>query len=120
MGVRVDIEWQFISPILQRASGVIKIWDIPEVSSKGELLLHCRCSIERGSMGFKGINEGEGISSRLLSTYDNIIKTMMRSYHDGMLLKDKQFNWIEESLHGDEMFDEWAKMQRRTDPYKRD
>ena len=43
---------------------------------------------------------------------------MMRAYHDGMLLKDKQFHWIEESLHGDEMFDQWQEMQQKTDPYK--
>lgn len=118
MGVRVDIEWQFVSPLLQRASGIVKIWDIPEVSSKGELLLHCRCSIERGSLGFSGIEEGEGVSSRLLTIYDNTIKTMMRSYHDGMLLRDKQFHWVEESLHGDKMFETWEKMQLQTDPYR--
>ena len=118
MGVRVDIKWDFISPALQVAKGIVEIWDIPEVSTKGTLILQCRCSIERGSLGFKGMKEGEGISSRLLNTYDNIIKTMMRSYRDGMILREKQFHWVEESLHGNEMFDQWQKMQKETQPYK--
>ena len=118
MGVRVDIEWQFVSPLLQRASGVVKVWHIPEVAAKGEILLQCRCSIEQGSLGFKGMEEGEGVPSILLNTYDNTIKTMMRAYRDGMLLRDKQFHWVEESLHEDEMFDQWKEMQLKTDPYK--
>jgi len=118
MGVRIDIKWEFTSPLLQRASGVVRVWDIPEVSSKGELILECRCSVEKGSLGFQGMKEGEGFSSRLLRIYDNSIKSMMRSYHDGMLLRDKQFHWVEESLHGEKMFDSWEKMQIQTDPYR--
>jgi len=119
MGVRIDIEWHFTSPVLQRASGVVKIWDIDNemLSKQPKLIFQCRCSIERGSLGFKGIREGEGCSTRLLNIYDNQIKTLMRSYRDGMLLREKQFHWVEESLHGDEMFDQWQEMQLELDPY---
>jgi hypothetical protein len=121
MGIRIDIEWNFTSPVLQRASGIIKIWKIDQElleSNPPELIFQCRCRVERGSMGFTGITEGESFSSRLLTIYDNQIKTLMRSYYDGMLLRDKQYHWVEESLHGDKMFEDWETMQLQTQPYR--
>lgn len=120
MGIRIDIEWKFVSPLLQRASGVLTIWKIDQdvtVPLPPKLILECNCHVDKGSIGYKSL-DGKGVSSKLLDIYDNKIKAIMRAYHDGLVLKDKQFHWIEESLHGDEMFEQWKAMQIETNPYK--
>jgi len=109
MGIRIDIEWEFISPLLQRASGDIKVWEIDQnltVNIPKKLILQCKCHIESGSLGFQG-----HIPTALFNIYEDKIKPLMRSYYDGMLLKNKQYHWIEESLQTKEYFEEWLNLR---------
>jgi len=121
MGIRVDIEWEFISPLLRRASGIVKVWDMHnsistqqkewDPNGNNNLILECRCHIEQGSNGFSGMEEYEGVPTKLFNIYGDTIRAMMKAFFDGMILRNKQFHWIEESLHGEKLFQIWKDMQ---------
>lgn len=115
MAIRIDIEWEFISPLLQRASGVVKVWEVDQnltVNIPNKLILQCNCHIESGAFGFKG-----KVPIDLFKIYEDRIASLMRSYYDGMVLRNKQHHWIAESLHSRECFEEWLNLRNKINQY---
>ena len=90
--VRIDIEWKFVSPFLQKASGILKIIEMEHVSSEHKILLECECHFEPGSIGFR---HPSGFSKETFEKYEDIIHCMMYSYADGLKLDNKMFHWAE-------------------------
>ena len=117
MGIRIDIEWDFISPSLGCISGIVKIWDIESIYKNAEknynkLILTYICKKDRHSIGFSAIDR-KGIPSKtldLFNVFDGTLKTMINSYYKGMILDKNMFHWIEDSLTPEGVsFKEWAK-----------
>ena len=109
MGIRIDIKWEFVSPLLQTASGVVLIEEHYHDLTGSPItkkILKFRCHIEKNSSGFSGMQEGEGVTSETFNLFEAEIRSMMKHYFDGMLLRDKMYHWIEDSLTGSGTFEE--------------
>jgi len=101
MSIRIDIEWEFLSPAAGIASGILTLNKMYHSTSHSarqpEVILKCRCKRVHGSIGFEGIDE-EGYSSEIFKQYEEQIKLMVDSYFGGMLLQKYQFHWVESTL----------------------
>jgi len=114
MGIRIDIEWDFVSPALAVCSGVIKIWEIDH-NLKGpeqqKLILTCKCKKEPNATGFSSIDD-KGIPTSTFKLFEETIKLMLAGYHEGMMLDKLSWHWMEETLQDDVgTFEEWSKMK---------
>jgi len=110
MGIRIDIDWDFVSPALQAASGVVSIVAGDGIGgSPTGVILQCRCHIEKGSNGFSELSEGEGVSNDLFEIFRDQIKSMMHSFFKGMLLEKSDYHWIEDSLRDEIHYTQWLK-----------
>jgi len=98
VAIRIDIDWDYISPALGVCSGILKIMEIYLPPDPGLVLLKIRCTAKHGSKGFKAIEEG-GYSSIIFNKYEDQIKLMMDSYFQGMMLNKKNFYWIPSTLN---------------------
>lgn len=118
MGIRIDIEWDFVSPSLGVASGTLKIWENNhdlQGPEKNTLILQCKCKKEKGCTGFSAIDKESGIESEKFKLFEEQIKTMMESYWQGMMLEKCTYHWIEETLENEtRTFAQWS----RTKGYK--
>ena len=107
MGIRIKIKWEFRSPLLQIATGILKVEDI-DLGRVDQLLFQCKVKIEPGMLGYSSLDktdENQGIPHKLFEELRPTIDTMVRSYYQGMLLKKSSYEWIDDSL--DKTFDEW-------------
>ena len=106
--IRINIKWDFISPSLRVISGILTVENFAsDATSKGEVLLRCRVKKESGTLGYSSIDDkGKGgIPHYLFEALRPQINTMVRSYYDGVLLKDFQYDWVENP--NNLSFDEW-------------
>lgn len=112
MGIRIDIEWNFISPVLGRISGIAKIWDINNTfrgDYEDKLILTCKCIRDRHSVGFSSL-DNKGISTSLFELFSVTLKTIIESYYKGVMLENHTFHWIEDSITQENLsFKEWSK-----------
>lgn len=110
MAIRIDIEWGFVSPALQIAEGVITVNEIDTDLTSSEpnrILLKCKCKIEHGSRGYSALSEGDYIPGRVFDVFRERIDIMMQSFFHGVILQDKNFHWIDETLIPDFDCDSW-------------
>jgi hypothetical protein len=99
VGIRIDINWTFVSPALQTVSGILTIKEFDDtVSHPGKLVLECKCKAEPGCKGFSEIRRGEGYSSAIFDKYEDQIRLMVDAYWHGAVLEPKQFYWIPSTL----------------------
>lgn len=100
MAIRIDINWDFLSPSTGIASGILTVNDIDAditSSERPKVLLICRCTAKDGSKGFSAVEDG-GYAGDVFNEYEDQIRLMMDSFFDGMLLNHKQFYWIPSTL----------------------
>ena len=116
MGIRIRIDWTFVSPLLRIASGILKV----EVVTNGKvnkLLFKCKVKKESGSLGYSSSDKNDeslSIPHRLFEELKPTIDVMVRSYFQGMILENSDFHWIEDSLS--KPFEEWAE-EKGIDPH---
>ncbi len=105
--IRIKIRWNFTSPLLRIASGILKVEDIILGNGKSDkLLIKCKVKKEPGTLGYSAIRPDKGIPSQLFEELRPIIDRMVNSYYRGMILETSDFEWINDSA--DMKFEEWA------------
>ena len=111
MGVRIDIKWNFVSPSLQIAKGIVTVRYLkqpPIGDNENRILLQCKCKIAQGSKGYSAIKDDKGVPLKLFDVFREQIDIMMESFSRGMLLKEQGFHWIDETLFDAFNVDEWV------------
>ena len=104
--IRIQVKWDFISPVLQVVSGRLEIHDINfNKKPMNKLLLECKVKVERHSTGFSSI-DNKGIPFNLFEKLKPEIDIMIKSFYHGVLLRHNSYCWIEDS--SDKTFNEWA------------
>jgi len=111
MAIRINIDWDFMSPTLRRASGIVKVEEHQAPPAIIKTILKCRCYVEDGCSGFKSM-EGEGIPTKTFDLFEEHIRGLMRSFFDGMLLRNQLWHWLPETLKGDGTLEEWRMRQK--------
>ncbi len=95
--IRIHIDWNYTSPVLGIASGVVSIDDFKtDGATPGENILKFKVRVERGSIGFTGLDD-KGVPSKLFKLFRAKVSLMAHSYHRGMILEDYDFEWYEDS-----------------------
>lgn len=104
--LRIHIEWDFISPFLQTSSGILYILDMYPVGGPARTLLKCKVEKKPGSVGYSSIDRFKGIHSTFFESLKPYIDTMIQSYHDGMILNNETYSWVDDSANMS--FEQWA------------
>ncbi len=105
--IRLHIDWEFISPSLRVASGILEVRDM--YLTRNTLLLQCKIKKESGCTGYKSIdNTLPGIHTKLFEEIKSQLDTMIDSFFQGVLLSDKTYCWINDS--GNIGWETWAKI----------
>lgn len=105
--LRIHIEWEFTSPFLQTASGILYIIDMYHGFGKSDrILLKCKVEKKTGSTGYSSIDKTRGIHSTFFESLKPYIDVMIQSYYDGMVLNNKTYAWVDDSA--DMSFEQWA------------
>lgn len=92
--IRIMINWDFISPVMQTVSGVVVVHYVEEGRiNNWKPLAKFRTKVKPGSVGYKSL-DGEGISTVLLDAIKPQLDIMVRSYHQGVILDNDDFTWI--------------------------
>lgn len=97
--IRVDINWDFISPGLGVASGILRVISYKNNGAfdEGKVLIRCKVKKERGSTGFSAITQDNGVRKDLFDVFEDRIRTMVDCFYHGMLLKDSAYSWVDDS-----------------------
>jgi hypothetical protein len=97
--IRIDIDWDFISPAMGVASGILKVISYKHNGAldEGKILIKCNVKKERGSLGFNAISQDKGVRKDLFDIFDDRIKTMIDCYYRGMNLENSAYSWIDDS-----------------------
>ena len=101
---RITINWEFISPLLETASGILHL----ERFEKGMAIdppdekYSLSINVKKRSFGMKGI------IPHLKPEIDGIINSMAKCYLDGLTLQQSSCHWIEEDdiIQKEEFVDE--------------
>ena len=69
--IRILIDWDYLSPTLGIASGICTVAEVNFMGSpiKNEQILRFKVKVERGSIGFTGMVEREGIPTKEFEKY---------------------------------------------------
>lgn len=95
--IRIMIDWEFISPALGVVSGIATIHH-QETVDKWTELTKFKVKKEHGTTGYQSL-DGKGIPSVLLDAIKPQLDIMLHSFHNGVMLEEKDFCWIiEEDL----------------------
>jgi hypothetical protein len=96
--IRIIIDWDFVSQTLGVASGICTVADVSFMITppKNEQIIRFKIKVERGSIGFTGMSEGEGIPTKEFEKYRKEITEMAHAYHYGLLLEKSTFYWYED------------------------
>jgi len=107
--IRVDIKWDFLSPALGVASGILKVISYKHNGAleEGKTLIKCKVKKDRSSTGFSAIAQDKGVRKDLFDIFEDRIRTMIDSYYYGMNLKDSTYSWIDNSA--DKTLEEFLK-----------
>lgn len=94
--VKIEIEWDNVRPVLKYVSGILTIYNVPDVLKKYEILLTCRVKRNPHCIGFENVH---GYSSEIFKKYEDIMNTLVNAYYDGAILKKSSFHWIDENYN---------------------
>lgn len=97
--IRIDIDWDFISPALGVSSGILKVISYKHNGAldEGKVLIKCKVKKETGSVGFSAITQDKGVRKDLFDIFEDRIRTMIDCYYHGMNLKDSTYSWVDDS-----------------------
>ena len=107
--IRIDIDWDFISPSLGVACGILKVISYKHNAAlvEGKTLIKCKVKKENGSVGFSAITQDKGVRKDLFDIFEDRIRTMIDCYYNGMNLKDSIYSWVDDSA--DKPLEEYLK-----------
>ena len=94
---RISIKWDFISPSLQTASGMIfieKMRSNPRFEISPEKQFKFKVKIQPGSVGYRALENGHRFPYEWDQVKD-IVDTMVNSYLAGLTLNDRIYHWVE-------------------------
>jgi hypothetical protein len=96
--IRIIIDWDYLSPTLGVVSGICSVDNVNYANRDNQVIniIKCKVTVERGSIGFSGLKEGEGVPSKLFDKFRKEISEIAHSYHRGMLLEDCTYYWYDE------------------------
>jgi len=104
--IRIHIDWEFMSPLLGIASGILEVRDMYQ--GRSTLLLQCRVKKEQGTTGYESVDRSKpGIPAKLFEELKPQIDIMVDSYFHGMLLEEMTYTWVDDSA--DDGWEAWAK-----------
>ena len=87
------INWDFISPALRIASGIVEIHKV-EVMNNWVLLSKFKVTSEQGSYSYSSLDDKKGISSNILDAVRPYLDSIIRSYRDGLILSKDTYCWV--------------------------
>lgn len=90
--IRIEIEWQFLSPLFQTGSGIAYIDYVPTVGNH-HLIERFHVNFESGSTGYQKI-DNDGISSALIDIIDHELKLAIHAFKDGLTLNKRIYLWL--------------------------
>jgi len=95
--IRVFIKWDFISPVLRSASGMVEVHYVKDITNF-DLIAKFKVKVEDGSTGYESV-VSKGIPTIILDAIKPQLDAMVRSYHDGITLCKNSFFWsIDEDI----------------------
>lgn len=92
--IRIYIKWDFISPSLRVASGILYVDDV-EAGRNNRNIFKCKVKVEDGSLGYSSIKK-DGIPSNLFENIKHQIDLMTRSFFSGVILRNYCYHWLSE------------------------
>jgi hypothetical protein len=93
--LRIMIDWDFISPGLQTVSGIVIIHNHNILESTNFIeLTKFRVTVKPGCVGYKSLDEKNGIPSTVLEAVKPQLDVMVRSYQQGVIMDKMDFTWI--------------------------
>jgi hypothetical protein len=96
--IRITIKWNFISPMLQTATGIVEVHHASETVTDLKLIARFQASVKPGSTGYKSIDE-KGVPSIVLDGVKTYLDIYLKAFRDGMILEKTSFFWsIPEAL----------------------
>jgi len=116
--IRLSINWDFISPLLQVMSGTLIIETLNMFNNfkdESTTLIHCKVKKEKGSISYTAI-DGIELSPKMWEAFEPQIQSMIHGYFDGMTLKTDQYDWVYDSAHMS--LQEWKKKKGIVDDDK--
>lgn len=97
---RITIQWDFISPSLQIASGMIFI---EKMTSNLKFIIHpekqfkFKVKVETGRVGYRALEDGHRFPHEWDKVKD-LVDTMVSSYFAGLTLKNSIYHWVDENV----------------------
>ena len=96
--IKITINWETISPLLQTISGILIIEDIVTSSNYNDATRIFTCTVNSSNnprcIEFSSI-EGKGYSNQLFNKYKDTIDIMVDSYFRGVILKESDYVWVD-------------------------
>lgn len=89
---RITIDWEFISPLLGNASGILHL----EKFNQGDAMNPPDKQYSFGINIKKGVFGMKGVIPHMKPEVNGIISSMATCYLDGLTLKKSSCHWIEE------------------------
>jgi len=94
--IRIMIEWDFISPVMQTVSGIVVVHYVEDgMVNEWKPLAKFRTTVKPGSVGYEALDE-EAIPTKVFDAITPQLGIMVRSYHQGVILDNDDFTWIME------------------------
>jgi len=92
--IRIEVEWDFVSPYLKTALGMLTINDF-DADYNMTKLLQCKVEVKRGQLGFRSITD-KGYPCSIFDEYKEKIESVVKSYFLGMCLEKTIYEWVED------------------------
>jgi hypothetical protein len=115
--IKIEIEWQSLSPLLQTGSGFVYVDYVPTPGNQ-QLLDKFEVSFEPGSIGYKSIGDKKGISSVILNSIEHELNLAVRAFRDGVVLSNRIFLWTNDNT-AKKIEQKFIKPSLRTEKKKR-
>jgi len=98
--LRIDVKWDFVSPMLRVALGTLSVNDINyngcNYSYKtSDPVLECKVKIESHSIGFKSISD-KGFSTEIFNLLKPKVGVLLNSFFDGLVLNQQSHLWLDD------------------------
>lgn len=90
--IRILIDWNFISPSLETASGIASVHYVEELNN-WILLCQFKVKVERGCTSYKSIDE-KGFPAKIFDAIKPQLDVMVKCYRDGLILSKNSCCWL--------------------------
>ncbi len=97
---RITIKWDFISPSLRIASGMIfieKMTSNPKFIIRPEKQFKFKVKIQTGNVSYRALKRGHRFPHEWDKVKD-LVDIMVSSYFAGLTLKDNIYHWVDDDI----------------------